>query len=101
MDRSGDNMPAEVEAEAGELIAELHSAGWTVSRSHYDARVFGNWYVDLRRADLTLRLVKDRSQYMVDGLPINEIKAAGLWRAFDDLEDFRHTVVKWATDPNL
>jgi hypothetical protein len=95
------NIPVEVETEAGELIAELHSAGWTVSTSRYDGKSFGNWYVDLRRADLTLRLVKDRSQYMVDGPPTNEIKAAGLYRAFDDLEEFRHAIVKWATDPNV
>jgi hypothetical protein len=95
------NIPVEVETEAGELIAELNSAGWTVSTSHYDAKSFGNWYVDLRRADLTLRLVKDRSQYMIGGPPTKTIKATGLWRAFDDLEEFRHAIVKWATDPNV
>jgi hypothetical protein len=49
-----ENISVEIETEAGELIAELHTAGWTVFNSRYDAKAFGNWYVDLRRADLTL-----------------------------------------------
>ena len=89
-------VPVEVDAEAGELISELHSAGWTVSTSHYDANLFGNWYIDLCRAGRTIRLVKDRSQYMIAGPPTPEIEAAGLWKAFDNLADFHRELIEWA-----
>jgi len=59
--------------------------------------MFGNWQVKLHRAGNLLELVKDRSQYMVGGPPTEAIKAAGLWRAFDDLEEFRSALVKWAS----
>ena len=96
-----EGIPIEVEAEAGELIAELYSVGWKVSTSRYDAKSFGNWYVDLCRAGHTMRLVKGRSQYMIAGPPTREIKAAGLWKAFDDFQEFRHVLIKWATDPDV
>ena len=89
-------VPVEVEAEAGELISELHSAGWTVSTSHYDGNSFGNWYIDVHRAGRNICLVKDRSQYMIAGPPTPEIKAAGLWKAFDDLQEFREVLIRWA-----
>jgi hypothetical protein len=99
---SGDqDLPVVVETEAGALISDLREAGWTVSGFRYDANYFGNWYVDLFRAGLTIRLVKDRSQYMIDGPPSEEIKAAGLWRAFDDLEEFRRAIIKWATNADV
>ena len=82
-------VPVEVLSEAGEVISELHSAGWTVSTSRYDASLFGNWYIDLCRAGRTIRLSKDRSQFLIDGPPVLEMRAAGLWRAFDDLQEFR------------
>jgi hypothetical protein len=90
----------EVKTEAGALISELREAGWTISASRYDARIFGNWYVDLVRKGHTIRLVKDRSQYMIDGLSIKEVKAAGLWRAFNDLHEFQRAIVNWATKPD-
>ena len=87
---------AEIESEAGALFSELHAHGWVVIYSLYDAKVFGNWYVDLRRSGADLRLVKDRSQYLIEGPPFGELKAAGLWRAFEDLDEFRQAVINWA-----
>ena len=43
-----------------------------------------------------MRVLKDRSQYMVDGLPEEALKTAGLWRAFDSLDELRITVTQWA-----
>ena len=96
-----ESLPDKVEIEVGPLISELGAAGWTVFSSRYDAHFFGNWYVDLRRADLAIRLIKDKSQYMIDGPSSDEMKAAGLWKAFDDLEEFRHAVAKWAINPDV
>lgn len=93
-----ETLTPEVQDEAGAIVADLSAAGWTVTASHYDEQHFGNWYVDLTRGERTIRLVKDRSQFMVDA-PIEELKAAGLFKAFDELGTFRQAVVAWATRP--
>jgi hypothetical protein len=90
----------EVAREVGALISQLQAAGWTVSFARYDPRAFGNWYVDLCHADDNIRLMKDRSQYMFEGPTIKELQAAGLWRAFDDLDEFCRAVIHWATERN-
>jgi hypothetical protein len=89
-------LPVKVEKEAGLLLAELRAAGWQVSASEYDASAFGNWSINLQRDGVVMRVFKDRSQYMVDGLSAEALKAAGLWRAFDSLDELRITVTQWA-----
>jgi hypothetical protein len=98
MGSESEDLPIELETEAGALISELRETGWTVSAFRYDAKSFGDWYVDLRCEDRMVRLVKDRSQYMIDG-PTEEIKAAGLWKAFNDFGEFRRAINNWVTKP--
>jgi hypothetical protein len=88
-------LPNEIAEEVGELISELQKKEWTISFARYDAQSFGNWYVDLDQKGNCIRLIKDRSQYIFSGPPIEEIQAAGLWKSFDDLHEFRHAVIKW------
>ena len=94
----GDDLPTKITDEIGELISKLCSAEWKLLNAFYDQKVFGNWYVDLHRADTTIRLVKDRSQYQMTGLPRKELETAGLYTVFDDLAEFCLTVTKWAED---
>ena len=82
----------EIQAEIGILLSSLTAFGWTISDSRYDAKVFGNWYVDLEGRSPAIRLVKDRSQYMIREVPIEILKAAGLWRVFDNLREFQAAV---------
>jgi hypothetical protein len=96
MAESGFKLPVEVEKEAGPFLAELRAGSWQVSASEYDASAFGNWSIDLQRDGVVMRLLKDRSQYMVDGLPTEVLKAAGLWRAFDSLNELQMAVTRWA-----
>jgi hypothetical protein len=96
MSESAAKLPVEVEKEAGPLLAELRAGGWQVSASEYDASAFGNWSIKLQRDGVVMRLFKDRSQYMVDGLPAEALKPAGLWRAFDSLEELQLAVTRWA-----
>ena len=42
--------------------------------------------------------MKDRSQYVIDG-SIEEIKAAGLWQAFNNFEEFRRAINRWVIKP--
>ena len=58
----------------------------------------GNWFVNLHRDGIIVRLVKDRSQYFVDRLPAENIKAAELMGAFNNLPEFQEAVVKWLQD---
>src|ERR1700733_7260303 len=96
MPESGFKLPVEVEKEAGPLLAELRAGGWQVSASEYDASAFGNWLVDMQRDGVVMRLVKDRSQYLVPGARGEVVKAAGLGGAFDSLNELQTTVARWA-----
>lgn len=88
------NLAIEIEADAVAMISDLRKAGWGVTASAFDAKCFGNWYVDLSRMGVAIRLVKDRSQYYVGG-PSDA--AAGLFRAFTSFEEFRQAITKWLT----
>jgi hypothetical protein len=94
-----ESLPTEVEIEIGVVIAVLNNAGWQNTSSRYDAKIFGNWCIDFCRGGQTIRLVKDRSQYMIFGSQEEEIKAAGLFRAFDDLHEFRQSVSQFINNP--
>jgi hypothetical protein len=91
-----DEPPIEIARDAGSLISTLRASGWILLEAHYDAKTMGNWCVDLTRGGLSLRLVKDRSQFFVTGPPAAALKVAGLWRAFDDFAEFQQAVVNWA-----
>lgn len=93
-------LPVEVEVEAGRFISELCSAGWIISATSFDAKSFGNWFVDLQRDGIEILLVKDHSQYFICG-PTEELKLAGLWKPFQELEELRRLVVKWVTEPDF
>jgi hypothetical protein len=43
-----------------------------------------------------MRLLRDRSQYLVTGLPKEVLKAAGLWQAFDTINELQVAVTRWA-----
>src|SRR5688500_15215969 len=90
-------IPFDVERDIGPAIAELRAAGWSVTAASYDANCFDDWYLDLVRRRVAIRL-KDRSQYMIEG-PGEQLKAAGLCKVFEDVADFRRAVVAWATEP--
>lgn len=60
----------------------------------YSAKSFGNWIAKLVRNEVTMELVKDRNQFSVVGPSNDELKAMGLWRAFDDFEEFSAAVLK-------
>jgi hypothetical protein len=77
-------------------LTELRAGSWQVSASEYDPSVFGNWFVELQRDGIVMRLLRDRSQYLVTGLPKEVLKAAGLWQAFDTINELQVAVTRWA-----
>jgi hypothetical protein len=99
MYKSSRSVPTEIQTDIRELISRFEALGWTVIDSRYEENLFGNWYVDLE-GRFPVRLVKDRSQYIVSEVPPEILKAAGLWKAFDDLAEFQAAVIRWAKSLN-
>lgn len=91
-------LSSEVQGEIGWIVAALKTAGWIITASRYDEKHFGNWYVDLVRNGRAIRLIKDRSQFRVDG-SVEELKTAGLFKIFDGVRTFGEAVVAWAARP--
>jgi hypothetical protein len=96
---SEEQLSRKISVEAGELVKRLVRAGWNMTSSRYDKRFFGNWYVELVRADQVLTITKDRNQYLACGPSYAELQAAGLQRSFDDFEAFAALVYQWASRP--
>lgn len=88
-------LPTEIQAQLRRLIPVLSKLGWELTEARYMPLVFGNWGVKFEKLDLSFTVIKDRSQYMVDGVDIEKLKAAGLWRAFDDLNEFEDAIIAW------
>lgn len=94
MPHSPNKLPAPVRADLGQLIEGLESAGYTPIRSVYAPDQFGNYCVDFTGPGGSLRVVRDRSQYTVSGRR-ELLESAGLWRAFDDREEFASALITW------
>jgi hypothetical protein len=84
-------VPAPVAEDIGSLLAQLLSIGFSVLESEYSASDFGNYHVDLQRGSVSLRLMRDRGQYLIDG-PVSRLKALGLFQAFNLQEEFAEAV---------
>ena len=89
-------VPPQIRREIGRLLDALGAAGYRVGKSVFDADCFGDWYVDLR-GPRRFRLTKDRGQYMIGG-PEDELRDQGLFRAFDDRDEFERSVLLWLSE---
>lgn len=96
-----EEFPRKVAQEIHSIVNELVENGWQISFARYDRKSFGNWYVDLVRLGFEIRIVKDRSQYFVSGPSKNDLQRVGLGGSFDDIGEFRRTLIAWATNPPL
>ena len=84
-------LPKEIEAEIGDLIEKLCAAGWRPNRSRYSAECFGDWLIELEREGTMVVLTKDKGQYLIDA-DIEQMKQAGLWKAFNKLDEYKAAV---------
>ena len=80
--------------DVGSLVSRLEALGFNPVASSYSPQVMGNWYVDLTGPKRSLRIIKDRSQFFVDG-DRNELEPAGLWRVIDDPREFEKKLISW------
>ncbi len=85
----------EIDSDIGHLIERLVELGYEPTGSLYDAKSFGNYYVDLSSGKTRLRIVRDRSQYYVEGSSTEQLRRAGMFRAFDDRSAFERALLDW------
>ena len=89
-------LPGEIRADIGTLLDHLAAAGFRPVGSRYEPASFGDYLVDFRGPTGSLRITRDRGQYMLEG-DRGELESAGLWRAFDDRDEFTQRLTDWAT----
>ena len=75
-------------------ISDLLEAGWTVHSSIYSEKSFGNWQVILRQGEDQISLVKDRSQYAIDG--DEHLMTPDFRKSFESLPEFESAVWRLA-----
>ena len=88
-------VPAEVTSDIGSLLRDLEALGYRPTESSYATESFGNYHVDLTSPRGWLRLVRDRSQYTIETESGEELRKAGLFRAFNDRNEFVSAVLQW------
>ena len=79
----------------GPLLAELSRLGVLEVASSYDAKSFGDYFVELRGPNGCFRITRDRSQYIIFG-DDDRLRAMGLLRAFDSLDEFQRAALAYA-----
>ena len=85
----------EIVSDIGSLVRRLAELGYEPTGSLYSPESFGNYYIDLNAGKKWLRIVRERSQYYVDASSKDELRRAGLFRAFDDRSAFERALLNW------
>jgi hypothetical protein len=88
------HLPVEIVQDLQGLLDRLNALGCVPAGGRYDPDVFGNYYVNFSGRKGPFRIIRDRSQYMVEG-DRAVLERAGLWRAFDDREEFAARLLSW------
>ena len=84
-------LPVEIEADTGALLGELTELGFRVVEARYEAKSFGNYYIDLVGPICAFRITRDRGQYLIDA-DVDRLKNLGMFRAFTDKEELRTAI---------
>lgn len=80
----------------GPLLIKLQDVGVRFGGDSYSEEAFGNFHVDCIVRGKRFRLIRDRSQYLVDG-DIEQLKGLGLWRAYNSPSEYAAAVVVYAS----
>ena len=75
-----------IRAELSELIEFLETLGYTCISSEYSPGAFGNFYLDLVGRKGSIRLIRDKSQYSIDGTNLD---------VTEDRDEFTAAVILW------
>jgi hypothetical protein len=90
-------LPVAIQSDIGKILSDLQALGMRITDSHFDAPNFGNYFVDLDGTAGRIRITRDRSQYILDGSD-ERIRALGLFRAFDSVDEFRMAVIAYVRE---
>jgi hypothetical protein len=74
------------------ISTALKTAGFRLL--HTEAGSMDSGLADFSDGSRTIRVIKDRSQWMLVGEQ-NQLERAGLWRAFDDTQEFRDALLAY------
>ena len=85
----------EILSDIGPLVSRLAEFGYEPTGSLYSPESFGNYYIDLNAGQRWLRIVRERSQYYVDTASKEQLRKAGMFRAFDDRSAFERALLEW------
>ena len=86
---------AEITQAIGPLLEQLGELGFRVTDSRYEPNSFGNFYVDCKGRKVAFRIVRDRSQYFLDG-NVEDNKKRGVFRAYNSVTEFSAATLQYA-----
>jgi hypothetical protein len=90
------DVPDEIRRDIGALLDELSQLRVNISGSLYAEKSFGSYYVDFDAFGTAFRIIRDRRQYMIDA-NVDQLKALGLWRAFNSREELREAALTYVS----
>jgi len=92
-----------IKREAGQLIALLAAGGWQVHSSQYSSKFFGNWLILLRQGEDEIRLIKDRSFYMLDasGSQLQTSPSLAPGSSYSSFPAFQDAICRWLGIPAI
>jgi hypothetical protein len=80
--------------EYGSLLRSLDALGFELDNYLQAPDAFGNFVADFSKGSVRFRIVRDRSQLMLEGSR-SELEPLGLWRAFDEPTLFEEKLLLW------
>lgn len=76
------------------LVRALDALGFELEYYSQAPEAFGNFVADFSNGSVRFRIVRDRSQLILEGAK-NELEPFGLWRGFDEPELFEEKLLAW------
>jgi hypothetical protein len=80
--------------EYSSLVRSLDALGFELDDYSQTPEAFGNFVADFSNGSVRFRIVRDRSQLILEGAK-NELEPFGLWRAFDEPAALEEKLLSW------
>ena len=92
-------IPSAVAAALGALPGALAAAGYVATEVN-TSECFGNFAVAYVGPRGNIQIARDRGQFIVSGLPREELESFGLWRTFSGARDLESPLGLWLNAAN-
>src|SRR5262249_41944852 len=87
-------IPEPIVEALGPLMQRLAALGYQPTSGRFDPDLFGNFLVGFENGTQRFELVRDRSQFMVEGEP-SELEPFGLFQAFNSVAELEAPLLTW------